>query len=318
MKIAIFFVFICLAVPNKLRGGTVALVNAYRTGAMSRVVYRVVDDQGTVVSNATAHIWYKSYGRPQDNADWEVNTDQDGQFVAEHRTNERLRVFVRKDGYYGARDEISYFDTERNSVSDGKWLPYGITKTLVLKRILNPTTMVSSAGLDYYKYPPLGSWTGFDLQKREWMPPWGAGDHPDMLIRFERQDTPNGYHRTMEVSFTNNPFAGVYQLKVDGSSEMNSVYHADTNATYLSSLLFTVDRDVNGFHRRDLEEGQYLVFRTRTRTNEMGRLVSAHYGKVYGNWRFGERGGMAIQKIEFNPTPNDTNLEPKQVPMISP
>ena len=139
-----------------------------------------------------------------------------------------------------------------------------------------------------------------------------------MLIRFERQDTPNGYHRTMEVSFANNPFAGVYQLKVDGSSEMNSVYHADTNATYLSSLLFTVDRDVNGFHRRDLEEGQYLVFRTRTRTNEMGRLVSAHYGKVYGNWRFGERGGMAIQKIEFNPTPNDTNLEPKQVPMISP
>lgn len=34
----------------------------------------------------------------------------------------------------------------------------------------------------------------------------------------------------MEVSFTNNLFAGVYQLKVDDSSEMNSVYHADSNA----------------------------------------------------------------------------------------
>ena len=318
MKVSAFLGVICFFMSSILLGVPATLIGAYRNGAMSRVVYCIVDDRGLVVSNATAHIWYKSYGRPQDNANWRVLTDQDGQFVAEHRTNEKLKVFVCKDGYYGARDEISYFDTKRNSVFEDKWIPYGITKTLVLKRVLNPTAMVSSAGLDYYKYPPLDRWVGFDLQKREWMPPWGVGNYPDMLIRFERQDTANGYHRTMEVSFTNNPFAGVYQLKVDDSSEMNSVYHADTNATYLNSLLFTVDRDANGFHRRDLKDGQYLVFRTRTRTNEMGRLVSAHYGKVYGNWRFGERGGMAIQKIEFNPTPNDTNLEPRREGMLQP
>lgn len=315
MRVATFSALALFSLPPMLLGGASPLTDAYRDGAMSRVVYRVVDDRGTAVSNATARICYKSYGRPQDNAEWETCTDRDGKFVAEHRTNERLKVFVRKDGHYGARDEISYFDMKRNSVSDGKWLPYGDTKTLVLKRILNPTEMNSSAGLDYHKYPPFGKWAGFDLQRRSWTPPWGEGCHPDMLVRFEWQNTENGYHRTMKVSFTNNPFAGVYQLKADDSSEMDSVYCADTNATYLSSLLFTVDRDANGFRRHDLEEDQYLVFRTRTATNETGRLVSAHYGKIYGNWRFGERGGMAIQRIEFNPTPNDTNLESSRRPL---
>lgn len=311
MKMGTVLAVLFFSVAFTLPGVVKTLADAYRNGAMSKVVYRIVDDRGIVVSNAIAYIWYRSYGRPQDNADWNVLSDENGVFVAEHRTNEKLSVYVYKDGYYGTRDAVSYFDSKKSRVSNGKWLPYGAMKTLVLKRILNPTKMCSSEGLDYYKYLPPDQWGGFDLQKREWVSPWGGGEHADMLVRFTNRHLPDGYYRTMEVSFTNNPFAGVCQLKTDDYSEMNSVYHADTNAVYTNSLLFEVTRNGRGVRRLDLEEGQYLVFRTRTQTNKVGALVSAHYGKIYGNWRFGERGGMAIQKIEFNPIPNDTNLEDK-------
>ena len=301
-----------VAVPCLLLGDQKSLVDAYRNGAMSRVVYRIVDERGEAVSNATAYISYRSCGRPQDDADLTVLSDCVGRIVAEHRTNEKVTTIVSKEGYYDARDEISYFDAKRNDASNGRWLPYGETRTLVLKPVLSPVALVSSDGLDYYKYPAWGSWTGFDLLKRDWVQPFGKGENQDMLIRFTRQDSENGYRKTMEVSFTNNPYAGVYQMTVDRLSEMDSVYRADTNENYQSSLNFMVERDSKGIRRHDLEEGRYLVFRTRTTTNEVGVLTTAHYGKIYGNWRFGERGGMAIRKIEFNPTPNDANLEPKR------
>jgi hypothetical protein len=98
-------------------------------------------------------------------------------------------------------------------------------------------------------------------------------------------------------------------MAVERFSDMTSVYHADTNASYSSLLEFEVVRDGKGLHRNDLGEDNYLVVRTRTEVDQNGALKSAHYGKIYGDWRFCERGGMAIQKIVFNPIPNSTSLE---------
>ena len=309
MKFEIVAIWCVGFLPLSLVGASAELAAAYRNGAMSRVVYRVIDNHGGIVSNAIAHVWYRSYGRPQDNANWLTRTDTNGCFVAEHRTNEKLSVLIGKEGYYNTRDEVSYFDTERNAVADGKWLPYGTVKTVVLKRIENPVEMVSSRGLDYYEYPAEDGWVGFDLQQRDWVPPFGSGMKSDMLIRFRKQNQSGGYRKTMEVSFTNNLHAGAYQMTVERFSDMTSVYDADTNATYSSLLEFEVVRDGKGLHRNDLGVGNYLVVRTRTEVDQNGALKSAHYGKIYGDWRFCERGGMAIQKIVFNPIPNSTSLE---------
>jgi len=47
-------------------------------------------------------------------------------------------------------------------------------------------------------------------------------------------------------------------------------------------------------------------FRVRTKMDENGNVVSAHYGKIYGDF-------MQF-RYYFNPTPNDRNIEydPKQ------
>jgi hypothetical protein len=50
-----------------------------------------------------------------------------------------------------------------------------------------------------------------------------------------------------------------------------------------------------------------MIFRTRTRVDEDGNLISAHYGKIYGLWEFSTM--IRVKDMFFNPNPNDTNLE---------
>lgn len=291
-----------------------AFARLLRNGAVAKYVYRVVDDEGIPVSNATCHIWFRSYGRPQDEAGWVAETDTNGIFVAEHRLNEKFSVGIDKVGYYHTHDEINYFEMSAEKrlsiVKDDKWQPYGELRTVILKRIRKPVRLLSSGNLQYYKYPPLGRWVGFDLCKRDWAPPpYGNGEFSDAEIRFEKNITEDGYVKTMEVTFTNNPFAGAYEVAVDSFSDLKSVYRANTNALFSGVFKYTFKRGKGGPERNELEEGRYLVFRSRTKVDRDGVLLSAHYGIIFGDWRFFEKGGMAIEGLRFNPTPNDTNLE---------
>ena len=286
-----------------------AFLDAIRDGAVGKYVYRVVDDEGTPVSNATAHVWFSSYGRPQDKADWVLNTDPNGVFVAEHRFNERFCVGIDKEGYYHSHDELNYLAMSELPVKDGKWQPFGATRQVVLKRIKKPIKLSASDGLKYYKYPPQGKWAGFDLCKRDWVYPDGSGEFSDVAIRIDREATSKGYVKTMEVAFTNNPFAGAYEMATDAYSDLKSSYEANTNASYSGVYKYVFKRGEKGNERSELAEDRYLVFRTRTKVDAQGNLKSAHYGMIFGNWRFCEKGGMAIEKIVFNLAPNDPNLE---------
>ena len=94
-------------------------------------------------------------------------------------------------------------------------------------------------------------------------------------------------------------------------SELESVYLADTNAVYRQMISYQFDEcpDKMPVYTRQLTSDKYLVFRTRTKVDAFGRLMSAHYGKIYGALNFVGPGGMSMERLVFNPTPNDTNLE---------
>ena len=296
-----------------------AMKDAIRNGAIAKICYRVVDDEGEPVSNAVAHVWFSSYSRHQDDANWKVLTDANGMFTVEHRTNESLDCGFDKDGYYHSSDQILF--RERKDVSpkvvDGKWQPYGETRTVVLKKIRNPQPLVDSGGKKCVRYPEDGVWNGFDLEKFDWCKPMGCGVVSDMMIRFTRKEMLDGFIKTMDVSFTNNQYSGAYEMATDGFSEMSTVYHADRNATFNNSLSYRFVRDKKGSHCYDLSRDKYLVFRVRPVLDENGNLVSAHYGRISGSWLFYERIGMKIGPVLFNPTPNDTNLEDAETYRLS-
>ena len=237
-------------------------------------------------------------------------TDKNGEATFRHyHEGEHLsRVVVTHEGYY--RFGRYYGDTvsfgvrrKRNDVEQGP-----IVHNVILKEIRQPVSM-SYIHAPSIVVPTTNMWLGVDLESFQWTSPYGNGKHNDMLLRFnyEMHDKYAEQWATMDVSFTNNPCAGFYLRKKDLDSQFKSTYHAETNLVF--SQMDTYRMVFPGKYQYALGKEDYMVFRTRTIVDDKGNLISAHYGKIYGPWKFGV--GINVSDIYFNPTPNDTNLESK-------
>ena len=278
---------------------------AQRKGAWAKIVYRIVDDEGSPVTNTVVRAtWQNDYPRKT----WKETfvTDTNGMFIAKAKVGSRFGCIVEKPGYYASSGGLDFYWREGVSplVRDGKWQPYSEHRTIILKRIKDPANMNLIQHV-WFGAPVTNVWVGFDLEKFSWTSPYGNGVHDDILIRFNFS-AGNKYYTdwsTMDISFTNNPYAGFYELKKDLYSEMKNPYSVDTNLMFAATNSYgTV-----GTKAHILGESSCLVFRTRTKVDEDGRLVSAHYGMIYGPWT--TEFGMKAAAIFFNPRPNDTNIE---------
>ena len=278
---------------------------AQHNGAKAKIIYHVVDDEGMPITNTVVRgTWQNDYPRKT----WKESfiTDTNGTFIAEAKVGGQFGCVVEKSGYYASTGGVKFHWRAGISplVKDGKWQPYGEHKTIVLKRIKNPANM-NLLQHAWFVAPVTNAWVGFDLEKFSWTPPYGNGKNDDILIRFNYHAR-NKYYTdwsTMDISFTNNACAGFYELKKDSCSEMKNPYAVDTNHTFLATNTYgTV-----GTMESILGSDSCLVFRTRTKVDENGQLVSAHYGMIYGRWT--TEFGMNAEAIFFNPRPNDTNLE---------
>lgn len=282
-------------------------------GALAKIRFRVVDQDGFAVSGAKVWGGFTCGNRLDDYVLVDGFTDTNGMYVAEGNCNEFLRIEVRKDGYYRTNEKIYFRRLKADPiVVDGKWQPYDGMRTIILKRMLQPHDMLGFNCPPQRKIRIYDEWLGFDLEKGDFIPPVGNGSETDMLVRFHLSgEMPYDWSIRMDVSFTNYPYAGAYRLKKDDWSDMKSVYQADTNAIYLSELSFRYARE-KGNRRpivEKLDKGEYLVFRTRTKIDREGRLLSARYGKLYGPWHFEDAGGAQIHDVFLNKKDNDVNLE---------
>ena len=78
-----------------------------------------------------------------------------------------------------------------------------------------------------------------------------------------------------------------------------------------------VSRNKRGFpakYERDLfDSSKVLVVRSRCKLNDDGTLKSAHYFQLnYIDFSAHEKGAALKFLSTYNPTPNDTNLEPRR------
>ena len=291
---------------------------AQRYGAKAKIIYRIVDDEGVPITNATVYgQWQNDYPRKT----WKETfvTDDNGEFIAKDKVGGRFGFYVKEDGFYLSSTGVEFHWREGVSplVKDGKWQPYGEKRTLVVKRKKNPVEMNWHSGV--FRAPATNEWVGLDLEKGRWCKPYGDGKFEDVKLRFSGEVIDHFTWDTVtELSFTNIPFAGYYEMSKDGYSDMKSCYAASTNdASYGDRTMTFISHGARGIppNRQTTDKlagGKYIVFRTRCVIDDAGRLVSAHYGKIYGEMR----GGLLRltflgndNGIYFNPTPNDTNLE---------
>ena len=220
---------------------------------------------------------------------------------------------ITKENHYQTSSEYDFARKEPGytpTVNKGKWQPYGGVWTVHLKRILNPSVMLWHDGESMQA--PKDSWVGLDLETLKFCPPYGSGVHKDVLLRYTSNLEEAGWrhHRgTLEISFTNQAYAGAYVLRKDEWSDFKSCYVADTNNTYqVRNFKYEYACEPDKVVKfEEFPQHSYIVFRTRTKFDDKGNLLSAHYGKIYGPWEY--RGLVKFESILFNPNPNDPNLE---------
>jgi hypothetical protein len=289
------------------------ILEAERNGALAKITFVVVDDEGQRVPDAMVTGGFFNYGRGKH--DFSRKTDADGAVALEGISCVDMRVMVEKDGYYRTEFSYSFLKRSFDCVKDGRWIPWNPIVEVVLKRKINPVAMYMHRGIDWLSLPMVGDWTGFDLKCADWVSPYGKGRREDFRVFFRRGETdPRGRFQQFALTFRfPKPFDGVYLARKDNAgSRFTCAYEADTNRVYDTEIQFSYERTTDQSGRvvvkdKMLAGDEYLVLRIRSETDKEGRLIKANYAKIYAPL-FAAYYGFQITPY-FNPEPNDPNLE---------
>ena len=292
-----------------------ALKHARRYGAEARIVLRCIDQDGNVVTNAAVSTALYPDGSFENAIVGNGTVDTNGCFVMQGKANGEFSFTVKKEGYYKTREVKHLFHIPFISVSSGRWQPYGMTNTVVLKRKVNPVAMYAAdRGSHYTLIPKVGEPLGFDLTVGDWVSPNGRGKTRDFDVTYIRDGEGRAFTSQELILSVSDPFAGFQKVPCDTYSAFRSPYRADTNAVYEQEVRFSFKRHEGTGRYIDgqMKDDECVILRTRTRVDDDGRLISAHYGKIYGPLSFGVSydapGSMKILHY-FNPNENDPNLE---------
>ena len=254
-------------------------IRAIQKGAKARIVLSVVDDEGAVVPDAAVRALMGMNFRERA---YHINglTDSDGRFAVEGKTTgDEVEVEISKDGYYGTSKKYCFITMGAESnVKDGKWQPFGMEERLRLRKIRNPVKLRRLGFGNGRIMPATNKWLSCRV-----------------TLRFTE------------------PLSGGYYSRNVSESAYPYPYEAQAGADYeIRALDIAASNIKRGKDGVLFPRDAVLVTRTRCVLDEKGQLKSAHYGYVWVAQLFACRRcnpGMRLAWV-FNPTPNDTNLEP--------
>lgn len=286
---------------------------AVEGGAATRIDVHVIDDEGAPVRDAEVKAVFAFQHRERSET---YVSDSNGVAVVEGiTTGHYVELNLSKAGYYDSKVKYRYLRlAENHPVKDCKWQPWGKEVRIVLRKIRSPIKMVHLS--KNFLMPATNSFIGFDMEVADWVKPYGKGEYADFCIKYfgDGIPVPNYKRIGCVVAFTN-CFCGAYIERKFVDSEFKTPYVAKTNAHYQTSFEYIRKIDSAGqMYRRELADAEDLVVRTRCVVDNEGRLVKCNYGRIgkifFNTGRDGS--GETLLEYDFNPTPSDTNLEPKR------
>jgi hypothetical protein len=261
------------------------------------VVLKAVDETDKPVPGANAGVGFYTNSMP---TSIDGFTDTNGVFVASHQAENGLLSFtVEKTGYYKTWAQLD-LGFEYNQT---KWNP---TVTMVLKKIGKPIAM--SARLVDENPPALEQPIGYDLMIGDWVCVGHKGVNADIVFqKWVYRKSGADYEYRVKVTF---PKKGdgiqIYTIPdSEKGSNFRSPHEAPLNG-YQPELNKERSAHPGQPTKNDYDPNRIYLFRVRTAIDDRGNIVSAHYGKIYGDF---------MQFTYYlNPTPNDRNIEfdPKQ------
>lgn len=278
----------------------------------AKVTVRVRDQEGNAVPSVSLHITGDSAGLKKNPETYkEGASDREGLLEIELKSKGEILITAEKTGYYRSEGVTYNYRSIPNELerafSRKRWEPWNPTVDVTLKQIIKPIPMYArtlTKGL-----PPTVERVGFDLVEGDFTHPHGRGKVSDLIFASDVKDRGNDdYDLKITVTFSNAkdgiaPFAILPPLN---GSVLRSTHQAPDTG-YLAEWMVWRSRrpKVSESSNYDPDNHAYFI-RVRTVVDEKGNIVSANYGKIYGDF-------MNVTYY-LNPTPNDRNVEfdPKQ------
>ncbi len=267
---------ILLIVGLLLFGGAVAYCNTdlYPINAK----FNVVDETGSPIADATVRIGFIKKAKAWETAEtgtMEVQTGKDGKVDVLIRTQINAEGRAKKDGYYDKRFERIDYSTEANKAGIPYGLPVSVERTIVLRKVLNPESLVSVRLKDYW-ISALDKKIGFDLEASDWVSPYGKGKTADFYIKQKGYyNNYNDYNYQFVLSFPN---------EGDGIVAFNAStdeWRFAPENGYKSSFEWKSMRKIDEDHREERNGfNQDYFLRVRTELDEDGKVLKANYARI--------------------------------------
>ncbi len=267
---------------------------------------KVVGEDGLPIGGANVLIGYTipPYAftdNPKYNGKFSGQTDTNGIYAAKHDDrSDSLGFSVQKSGYYSTHSTYRLGDPEQ--YVDRR----NISLTLTLKKIGQPIAM--HAKRQEMKIQKEDEAIGFDLKAGDWVTPNGKGNHEDLYFTAHRKIYgEHEYDCNLTVTFPNKGDGlAVASTEPDGGSEFKT-----SRTAALDGYQPKLSLQFSNTNQPPAVFGYFI--RVRTVLDDNGKVKSALYGKIPGNFRFfagtkAPKAGMAFTYY-LNPTANDRNVE---------
>ncbi len=295
-------------------------IYASSRSADAKVEFNVIDDQGAPVYDAQVEVIFDMLGLGKGSR-ISTNTDTNGICYATGETAGIINIRVSKEGYYRTHDEVRLIAMgKKRDIKWGKWQPWGMKKKITLPKVRKPIAIpFDSCELRWTNHT--NEWIGYDFQINDYVKPFGSGEFADCEIKFILHGKPtyNEYNGLEKYIRFPGAYSGSYWADKFLGSDLQGVYRANKSETYKKDFFFSEKllRNKRGRpykrERIDFDQTKVLVVRSRCKVNDTGELISAKYFQIYNiSFACDEKGvGIKCGGV-YNPTPNDTNIEPKR------
>lgn len=291
---------------------------AVRKGAMAKIELHVVDENDTPVANANVSVIMGMISTA-----YRINgqTDTNGVFIIKGKTKgNEIIILSKKEGYYNSKQKLCFIKMgEERQVKNGKWQPYGEKVEVVLRKKRNPTNLIANhyETQEFSHTKLLNQWVGFDLRENDFVEPNCKGKIADFEVMIEWDEKIYSDYTGMRVKirFTE-PYSGYYEVPKYLNSDLKSPYTAIPDNITSTLATYYTKKIGDDWEEYNFDKNSCWVVRSRPVIDKNGNLVSANYSVIYNinySWNTKKQGGFSIYRA-FNPTPNDTNLEPVDIP----
>ena len=251
-------------------------------------------------------------------------TDEKGDFTAIIACRDGIAgAFARGHGYYEA--EVNTFrlypvglagaKTE-NAVRTGRWEPWDQTVNVVILPIKNPVPAYTKRVVAFV--PQNGKPCGYDLQKGDWVAPYGQGERTDVEFLMEGSvesglnydgkltlqfpGAGNGIQAFERDQIVHSEFRLPYEAPEEGYGPSWSWRNARITENKLGATSTMIDESFLGGH---------FIFRVRSILDPQGRVIRANYGKIHAPVQLSPRlnGKWAVDFVYYFNPDETRNLE---------